>query len=644
MGRTQRMQLKGFVCLLGVLLLTALLMCRVFFSGLHRDEAAPEQEPDGGLERTAAAQEFSNVWILEADRDVLTVFREGRRETYPVSSQAAAAPERLREQLADLQLRDGAVTAVTPKTQKLNGRILSADERSIEVEGRGRLPVAEDCRGYRLCGSLQMCTPKDIPIGYAFTDLCIEDGKVCGILIVREEAMEKIRVLIRSAGSGQTGLFHSQLLLTADTDYTLYYGDGDDRQKESCAAGEEVLIGTDSGYFSGERVWVVPDALTGRVTLKNVSRSQGEPSYRGQIELFLSPEGIVAVNEVPLEEYLYGVVPSEMPASYPAEALKAQAVCARTYAYGHMRRAGYPQYGAHVDDSVSYQVYNNIREQESATAAVRDTCGLLLYTPQGEPAQTYYYSTSCGVGSDATVWKTKQAPDLPYLRSKSISRSAMTRTVAALSQGISLPENETGEELMEEEAFAAFISAVRPDDFEAQEGWYRWRYRVEELDQAKMAQALRERYAADESLVLTLREGAYVSRQIGELGAVRELSVEKRGPGGVAEELVIEAENGTYKVISEYNIRYVLNDKKSKAERQDGSLAEISSLLPSGFFVLSTGKEGENVVAYTVSGGGFGHGVGMSQNGARRMAMSGFTGEEILSFFFQGCELRKVYE
>ena len=50
------------------------------------------------------------------------------------------------------------------------------------------------------------------------------------------------------------------------------------------------------------------------------------------------------VNELPLEEYLYSVVPSEMPASYPLEALKAQAICARTYAYGHMLRAGYPRY------------------------------------------------------------------------------------------------------------------------------------------------------------------------------------------------------------------------------------------------------------------------------------------------------------
>ncbi len=57
-------------------------------------------------------------------------------------------------------------------------------------------------------------------------------------------------------------------------------------------------------------------------------------------------EGLVLINEVLMEEYLYSVVPSEMPASYPAESLKAQAVCARTYGYLHLMRPGYGNLGA----------------------------------------------------------------------------------------------------------------------------------------------------------------------------------------------------------------------------------------------------------------------------------------------------------
>ena len=61
------------------------------------------------------------------------------------------------------------------------------------------------------------------------------------------------------------------------------------------------------------------------------------------------------INELYLEDYLKKVVPSEMPASYEKEALKTQAVCARTYAYRQIQGNTYGAYGAHVDDSTSFQ-------------------------------------------------------------------------------------------------------------------------------------------------------------------------------------------------------------------------------------------------------------------------------------------------
>ena len=122
-------------------------------------------------------------------------------------------------------------------------------------------------------------------------------------------------------------------------------------------------IAEDSPLFAeNSRIVVEPEALTGRVRLENVGRSQGTPSYRGKLELVKGEEGILVINEVLLEEYLYAVVPSEMPSSYPLEALKSQAICARTYAYDKMCHAGLARYGAHVDDSSAFQVYNNIEE------------------------------------------------------------------------------------------------------------------------------------------------------------------------------------------------------------------------------------------------------------------------------------------
>ena len=69
--------------------------------------------------------------------------------------------------------------------------------------------------------------------------------------------------------------------------------------------------------------------------------------------------------------------------------------------------------------------------------------------------------------------------------------------------------------------------------------------------------------------------------------------MEKRGPGGIADELVIQTKENTYKVISEHNIRYVLNNGESKVVRQDGSEIAAPNLLPSGFFVIETVEEKE---------------------------------------------------
>ena len=65
------------------------------------------------------------------------------------------------------------------------------------------------------------------------------------------------------------------------------------------------------------------------------------------------PEGIVVINELLVEEYLYSVVPSEMPSTYPEEALKAQAISARTYTYFHKKSYAYPEWKAHMDDSTA---------------------------------------------------------------------------------------------------------------------------------------------------------------------------------------------------------------------------------------------------------------------------------------------------
>ena len=550
--------------------------------------------------------ELKNVWVTESDSGGLECFYH-RTAFYAQTDQDVK-----RESVADLTFCDGKVVRAEAKDEKVHGKLLWVSDAAIEIEDCGVYPIAEGMEIYKLYGSLETLRRNDLRIGYADTDYVIDRGEVCACLVSEKEEADRIRVLLKNTADNSN--YYDAVELTVD--------------------GETVRIEADD-LKTGERRSYHCDALTDKVTVNAEGVTKADNAYRGTIECYRSIGGMVLINELPLEEYLYAVVPSEMPASYPAEALKAQAICARTYAYLYILHAGLPEMGAHVDDTTSYQVYHNIAENAATTTAVKETDGMLL-TYEDHPAQNYYYSTSCGVGTDAGIWKSGGAEDILYMRAERLNTDI--RSIDA--SGDDSKETEETDALREEDYFRAFITSVDENDLECTEPWYRWTYTVESIDAESMLGRLQSRYAASSESVLTRAEGDYyVSQPIERLGSIRDISIARRGPGGVADELLIETDTGTYKVVAEYNIRYVLCDGVSEVMRQDGSAVIPTSILPSGFFVIDTGNHKENVVGYTLIGGGYGHGVGMSQNGAKALGQEGADCEQILAYFFAGCEL-----
>ena len=152
------------------------------------------------------------------------------------------------------------------------------------------------------------------------------------------------------------------------------------------------------------------------ITVTSIQRNYGNPTYKGMLKIKKTEnqEALYLINELPLETYLEGVVPSEMPSSYHQEALKAQAVCARTYAWKQMEDSCLEKYGADVDDSVNFQVYQNQAQAETTDDAVACTKGQVM-THNGELIQAYYFSTSAGTTSTDQIWGADSAA--PYLKS-----------------------------------------------------------------------------------------------------------------------------------------------------------------------------------------------------------------------------------
>lgn len=139
-----------------------------------------------------------------------------------------------------------------------------------------------------------------------------------------------------------------------------------------------------------------------------------ESGYRGKIELHNVLGKIYIINILNIEEYLYSVVPSEMPSLWNVEALKAQSVASRTYTYYHLlKNKSKSIYD--LDSTTNFQVYKGISsEKDSSTEAVNSTAGIIM-TYHYEPIIAYFHSTSGGKTSDdKDVWS---GTDLPYLES-----------------------------------------------------------------------------------------------------------------------------------------------------------------------------------------------------------------------------------
>ena len=371
-----------------------------------------------------------------------------------------------------------------------------------------------------------------------------------------------IRVLLMT--NGYKNIIHPSVTVSSTTGLSITYGE----TVEECEAGAEVIFMPDDSRFQSGNIRI--QAKEGEITVNSLKRGYGIPSYQGILELRTTAEGIAIINELPVENYLCRVVPSEMPSGYEIEALKAQAVCARSYAYRQMAEYGYPEYEAHVDDSTNYQVYGNSALADSADLAVQETAGQVVRL-DGEIVTTYYYSTSCGKTTSMKAWGNEENDGNRYLQSVEV-------------------KDENG-------------------DYERNLPWYRWEAKI----QAKTL-----------SNLIGLNTGK-------DIGTLQNINILENGPGGVV--LAIEAvgDKGSVRVSTENKIRRALGGKGYTIIKQDGTKVKSSKLLPSAFFTINKSRD-----TFVIKGGGFGHGIGMSQTGANEMAKCGKNYQEILTFFYQG--------
>ncbi len=348
-------------------------------------------------------------------------------------------------------------------------------------------------------------------------------------------------------------------------------------------------------YVDGELAYIITFS---RITLDSIDSKYftiGKMKFRDSFSAYVHVKNkLYPINEVGIEHYLYGVIPSEMPYTWEKEALKTQAVCARTYAYNKLTM-GEPNYD--LVSNTSDQMYRGMNVEKSSTnLAVDETSGMIA-TYNSVPIGAFFSASNGGhTSSSAEIW----GSNLPYL-------------------------------------------VAKPDEFDARAG-YKWTktFTKAELksllhnmsvDIGEIKDVVIKSFTPDSHRVSTLNIlGTNGQREYSDSHIRRRFGLKSRLFEVVGRNFRSFDVIGADGVLSSMDDSFTVLTSSGKQSLEGFNYV----LTPSGLESLFTEFD-ENIVV--LKGRGFGHGVGMSQHGANQMAKEGYLYEDILKFYYEGIEL-----
>ncbi len=294
--------------------------------------------------------------------------------------------------------------------------------------------------------------------------------------------------------------------------------------------------------------------------------------YRGMFKIITRGSNLRLINIVHMDDYLKGVVPPEIGfvGEEEFEAIKAQAVAARTYSMSHLSQ--YPGEPFDMKSDISDQVYNGIEAEEQIVSRAIDETSGYVAEYHGEFINAYYHST-CGGSTDDidAVW---DKPPEPYLR------------------------------------------AVQDSGYCSWSKYYKW----EESYTAQQLKIMIEQF-------LSAERGRVV-----DIGDIIDLQVKSSTAGGRIAELLVETSLGNYSFKGD-RIRWVIKRSSNPEMILQGARFKINA----------THDASGKLVRADLEGQGYGHGVGMCQCGALGMARNGWKYKNILTFYYRGIEIVKLY-
>ena len=526
---------------------------------------------------------LKNAYLISNIEGNLTFLYQGTEYQLPVDTD-----EELSNVVADISFSEKEIHKISRKEDTITGKLISKTDTAMEIKGYGQ--VAMD--------ALML---ENMEITFV-----VAEKQICAILLTEPAKIENIRVLLLD----NDNMFRSDVSLVSDVPVHLYYGE----TETVLEAGSVITASCYANILTTSSVSLVTEDGTSPFYFTDNQGNRISPAYAGSMELRMYPEGYTVVNVVDLESYVKGVIPSEVPSSYGMEALKAQAVCARSYAYIQMMHNKYEAYGAHVDDSVNFQVYNKQNQTPETVAAVDETKGQVL-SYKGDIIETYYYSTSYGHTGDYEAWN-------------------LDKDAYGYLQGVWVRSEENPIDLSDEKSFLDYISNVDSACYESDLKYFRWNTVLDfQGKDETLLHTITDRKEHQPEAISYYKDASKTETtdSCSNFGSLQAINVVKRNQSGVILELELEFQNGAVSVQSEYNMRAILGCGITNINLLDGSSVEMS-ILPSAY------------ISIQAKGDGYGHGIGMSQNGAQKLCVQGFDYKRILNYFYQDTELTELYQ
>lgn len=552
---------------------------------------------------------LENVWIKSVDNGTCVFIYDGFEKSYGID--------------IGMQVDENCVASVTLDNIGIQSVEVLDDifyEKVVKIDGdylnleNGRIKMADNFMIYNAYNDVTFEANPFILTGYKEVAIIKKDELAIAAVIDEDLINYDIRVILSNDDYSSYNM--ENVIFTCEGSYIVTYPDETETLYEG---GAEVNIDF-ADYEEGDVILVSP-VENDSITVLSLNREYGNPSYYGDLEVNIYDEYLNLINIVPMETYLYSVVSSEMPTGGYSEALKAVAVCSRAYAFIKLNDGSFADYNANLDDSSLCQLYNASELNDDCIQAVKDTYGIVpaykdsVITP-------FTYSTSYGVSSsNDEIW-------------------------GGTSYGyyISRVDNveKTTIDLSDEEAFKSFLEdSMGYDTIDKDMPYYRWHidYTFEEMNDA-IDMMLEERVSiSSDNIKIQAGEDSFVDGEVDDLGDILDIRVAERTKSGVVSALIIEGSEKTIKVTGSSNIRNIITPVNQQIIKQDDSVITGWTSLPSPYYYIEKTSTG-----YTVYGGGFGYGVGMSINGAANLAKEGYNYKYIIHHYFTYAKFVPIYE